>query len=124
LKQAVPLREDPESPEVAHQAFEMPVAQLVEWPLQKPFEPTLVDAAVVASSTEAAASQWETTVVATVGAGLERNGAPEAVRLEPDHSRETASDGGATSGDTAMECDAELFDVATPSEGHDVEAAA
>src|SRR5262249_20132472 len=40
------------------------------------------------------------------------------------HSRETASDGGATSGDTAMECDAELFDVATPSEGHDVEAAA
>ena len=124
LKQAVPLREDPESPEVGHQPFEMPVAQLVEWPLQKPFEPTLVDAAVVAPSTEAAASQWETTVVATVGAGLERNGAPEAVRLEPDHSRETASDGGATSGDTAMECDAELFDVATPSEGHDVEAAA
>jgi hypothetical protein len=122
LKQAVPLREDPESTEVAHKAFEMPVAHRVEWPQQKPFEPT-VDAAV-APSTEAAASQWETSAVAPAGTDVEGKGAPEAVRLEPDRSRETAGDGDATSGDTAMECDAELFDVATPCEGHEVEAAA
>jgi hypothetical protein len=120
----VSLREDPgpESPEVAHQGFEMPVAQLVQWPPQKPLEPALVDAAVVAPSTETPASQGETSAVATTGADLE--GAPEAVRLEPDHSRETSVYGDATSGETAMECDAELFDVVGPSEGHEVEAAA
>ena len=124
LKHAVPLREDPESPEVAHPAFEMPAAQLVEWPPQKPFELAVVDAAVLAPSTEAATGQRETSAVATAGGGLEGNGAPEAVWLEPDHSRETAGDGDAISDDTAMECDAELFDLVTPSEGHEVEAAA
>jgi hypothetical protein len=119
LKQVVSLRDDsgPELPESMHQAFEMPAAHLVEWPPQKPFEP---DPAVAAPSIEAATFQPETFAVATDGADLEGSGASEAVRLEPDHGRETDGDGG----ETAMECDAELFDVVTPSGGHEVEAAA
>jgi len=118
----VPLREDP--PEVAPQTFGMPVGHSLELPPQKTSEPAVVDLAAVAPSTEVPIPQRETSVLATTGADLGGNAPAGAVQHAPDRHAGTLDEGDATPGETALEYDPELFDVATPGEGHEVEAAA
>jgi len=122
----VSLREDPgpESPAVAARTFETLVGHSLELPPQKSSEAAVVGLAALASSPDAATAQRETLVPTTAGADLGGvHGPAGAVQHEPDRRAETVDDGDAT-GETALEYDPELFDVAAPSEGHAVEAAA
>jgi len=123
--QTVSPREDPGPPEAVAQAFETPVGHSVELPPQKASEPALVGLPAVAAATEAALPQREALVPTTADADLGGgNGPAGVVQHEPDRRAESVDDGDATPGETALEYDPELFDVATPSEDHAVEVAA
>jgi hypothetical protein len=122
----VSLREEPgpESPQAAPQVFATPVAHAVASLPPEPFKAAPAGHAAVPHSAEAAASQQRTTMPATAGQDRERLDTPEAVRLERDHSSESAGGGHAMPGETSTGSGVEPIDPAALDEGHEVEAAA